>query len=112
MQSSVGRCEAAGCDVAVFLLTRLVCTKTTGFLFVKIRRESRTRYEYFCEEERERYVAFGKSDAEASVWCAEVHSYRHGARRDVLSYPGRCFRVGPALFASALFRWPTPRSVP
>src|SRR5436305_5842869 len=57
MQSSVGRCEAAGCDVAVFLLTRLVCTKTTGFLFVLLRRESRTRYEDFCEEEREGYVA-------------------------------------------------------
>ena len=31
--------------------------KTIGFLFVFLRRESRTRYEDFCEEERERYVA-------------------------------------------------------
>src|SRR5437667_10053007 len=57
MQSSVGRCEAAGCDVAVLLLTGQVCTKTTGFLFVFLRRESRTRYEDFCEDELERYVA-------------------------------------------------------
>src|SRR5207247_3622871 len=56
MQSSVGRCEAAGCDVAVLLLTGQVCTKTTGFLFVFLRRESRTRYEDFCEDELERYV--------------------------------------------------------
>jgi len=40
-------------DAVIFVCIGLVCTKTTGFLFVKIRRESRTRYEYFCEEEWE-----------------------------------------------------------
>src|SRR6266567_3981780 len=79
MQSSVGRCEAAGCDVAVLLLTGQVCTKTTGFLFVFLRRESRTRYEDFCEDELERYI---------SVWEVRRGPPRYVREaRDVLSYP-------------------------
>src|SRR6266516_5476179 len=86
MQSSVGRCEAAGCDVAVFVFTGLVCTKTTGFLFVKIRRESRTRYEDFCEEERERYVASG-GERKRSACGGPSGLHRRVSRRDVVSYP-------------------------
>src|SRR5438876_3849943 len=73
MQSSVGTCEAAGCELAVLLLTGLVCTKTPGFLFVKLRRESRTRYEDFCEDVQEKYVAFGQSDTEAPGEVLEIH---------------------------------------
>jgi hypothetical protein len=45
--------------VKVFVCTGLVCTKITGFLFVKIRKEWRTIYEDFSEEKREKYVACG-----------------------------------------------------
>src|SRR5260370_42308296 len=44
---------------------------------ISIRENMRTLYEDFCEEERERYVAFGKSNTEAS---------------------GRCFRSTPVCF--------------
>src|SRR5437899_7762746 len=87
MQSSVGRCEAAGCDVAVFLLTRLVCTKTTGFLFVKIRRESRTRYEDFCEDELERYVADRGRARQKRLGGAQRSTRYVREAQDVLSYP-------------------------
>jgi hypothetical protein len=36
-----------------FVCIGLVCTKITGFLFVKIRRESKIRYEDFSEEAQE-----------------------------------------------------------
>src|SRR5947208_12257954 len=110
MQSSVGRCEAAGCDVAVLLLTGQVCTKTTGFLFVKIRRESRTRYEDFCEDELERYVADrGRARQKRLGGAQRSTRYVRKKRRVVVPL---VFRAGSALFAPALFRWPTPRSVP
>src|SRR6266571_1502028 len=51
------RSTAASGVAVIFVCIGLVCTKSTGFLFVFLRRESRTRYEYFCEEELERYVA-------------------------------------------------------
>src|SRR2546426_562354 len=95
MQSSVGRCEAAGCDVAVLLLTGQVCTKTTGFLFVFLRRESRTRYEDFCEDERERYVAdrgraiqkrLGGAQRSTPVCAQEETCCRTPGRRELQSW--------------------------
>src|SRR6266852_68083 len=114
MQSSVGRCEAAGCDVAVLLLTGQVCTKTTGFLFVFLRRESKTRYEDFCEDELERYVADRGRAIQKRLGGAQRSTpvCARSARRVVVPLVGVSFRAGSALFAPVLFRWPTPRSVP
>jgi hypothetical protein len=60
-------------DAVVVVCTGRVCTKTAGFLFVFLRRESRTRYEDFSEEEQEKYVAFAQSDTEAPGEVFEIH---------------------------------------
>src|SRR5437870_10951021 len=104
MRSSVGRCEAAGCDVAVFLLTRLVCTKTTGFLFVLLRRESRTRYEDFCEEERERYVADRGRARQKRLGGAQRSTQVCTQEETCRRTPGRRCRAGSALSSLTLFR--------
>src|SRR5437879_2333688 len=60
-------------DAVMVVCTGRVCTKTVGFLFVKLRREARTRYEDFCEDEQEKYVACGQSDTEAPGEGFEIY---------------------------------------
>src|SRR6266567_1335550 len=60
-------------DAVVVVCTGQVCTKTSRFLFVKLRREARTRYEDFCEDVQEKYVACGQSDTEAPGEGFEIH---------------------------------------
>ncbi len=47
--------------------------KPPGFLFVKLRRESRIRYGDFGEDEQEKYVSFAQSDTEVPGEVFEVH---------------------------------------
>ncbi len=87
-------------DVKVFVYIGLVCTKTTGFLFVKLRRESRRRYEDFCEEEQEKYVALGQSDTEAP---GEVFESHMGLFQEKI-----CCRTLSTVSELALLFWPQP----
>ncbi len=81
-------------------LTGLVCTKTPGFLFVKLRRESRTRYEDFCEDVQEKYVAFAQSDTEAPGEVLEIHMG--------LFQEETCCRTLIPVSDLALLLWPQP----
>src|SRR6266487_5291709 len=79
----------------------LVCTKTPGFLFVKLRRESRTRYEDFCEDEQEKYVAFGQSETQAPGRCLRSTWVCFKQRRVVLPWPP--FQRWPCSFGPSPF---------
>ena len=87
-------------DAIVVVCTGQVCTKTSGFLFVKLRREARTRYEDFCEDEQEKYVACAQSDTEAPGEGFEIH---------VGLFPEeRCCPPLATVSELALLLWPQP----
>ena len=87
-------------DAVVVVCTGQVCTKTSRFLFVKLRREARTRYEDFCEDEQEKYVACAQSDTEAPGEGFEIH---------VGLFPEeRCCPPLATVSELALLLWPQP----
>ena len=97
------RCAAASGDAVLFVCTRIVCTKNTGFLFVKIRRETRTRYEDFCEEERERYVAFGDSETEPSGEVRREPSIQACFKKRNVVVPWPALQSWPCSFSPSPF---------